>query len=143
MSACAAFSLGGPQVPQIAAKKMTAPPVVDGSIDAAEWSSATFIEDFKDRVTSQSPTADPTRAYLGYTDKGIYCAFVCEDSDPSKIIGREILPNAEFRGEDTVTLDVNTFGTRAYDQLNEFIVKDYRKGLGMRDVRSLEDPELP
>lgn len=122
MSSLAAFGYGGPQFPQITARKMAAAPVVDGTIGTAEWASATRVEDFKDRVTAQPPTSNPTRAYLGYTDKGIYCAFVCDDTEPTKIIGREILPNAEFRGEDVVTLDVNTYGTRAYDQLNEFIV---------------------
>ena len=97
-------------------------PVVDGTIDLVEWSSATFIVDFRDRVTAQPPAANPTQAYLGYTEKGIFCAFICHDTEPTKIIGREILPNAEFRGEDTVTFDLNAFGTRAYDQLNEFIV---------------------
>ena len=101
---------------------MASEPVIDGAVAPEEWSSATLIEDFRDRVTAQTPKVDRTRSYLGYTDKGIYCAFICDDSEPDKIIGREILPNAEFRGEDTVTLDLNLFGTRAYDQLNEFIV---------------------
>ncbi len=101
---------------------MAIPPLIDGTVDSKEWSEATLIEDFRDRVTAQPPKADPTRAYLGYAEKGIYCAFICDDSEPEKIIGREVVPNAEFRGEDTVTLDLNLFGTRAYDQLNEFIV---------------------
>lgn len=122
--ACVAscLALAGPQFPQVSAKKLAVAPIVDGVISASEWSPAAYIDDFKDRVTAQTPKADRTFAYLGFTDKGIYCAFVCEDSEPEKIIGREVVPNAEFRGEDTVTLDLNLFGTRAYDQLNEFIV---------------------
>jgi hypothetical protein len=96
--------------------------VIDGKINPKEWDSASYLQDFRDRVTGNAPAKDPTAAYIGYTNEAIYVAFKCFDSEPAKIIGREIQPNSEFRGEDRVTLSFNLFGTRAFDQLNEFIV---------------------
>jgi hypothetical protein len=97
-------------------------PVIDGKLGLEEWRQATHITEFKDRVTSQVPAKDPTEAYIGYTKVGIFVAFRCFDSEPDKIIGREIQPNSEFRGEDRVSVTLNLFGTRAFDQLSEFIV---------------------
>lgn len=101
---------------------MSTPPVIDGVIDPKEWAEAVKIDDIRDRVTGQEPAKNPTVVYIGYTKKEIFVAFQCFDDEPEKIVGREVQPNSEFRGEDTVTLNINLFGTRAFDQLNEFIV---------------------
>lgn len=116
------LALGAPQFPTLAAKRLVAAPIIDGVVSAEEWAEATKVDELRDRVTGQVPPRDKTSAYLAFDDKFIYVAFQCFDEEPEKIVGRELTPNAEFRGEDTVTFDINPFGTRAYDQLNEFIV---------------------
>jgi hypothetical protein len=110
------------QVPTLSAVLLSTAPNIDGVIDGEEWSAASKIDALRDRVTGQVPAVDTTAVYLGYTKEGIYFAYDCRDSEPSKIIGREVIPNAEFRGEDTITVDINLFGTRAFDQLNAFTV---------------------
>ena len=110
-------------VPRLEAKKLSLAPTIDGVLSPGEWEMASKVEALRDRVTGQFPSAEyRTEVYMGYNKEAIFVAFYCHDSEPEKIVGREIQPNSEFRGEDTVTVDLNLFGTRAYDQLNEFIV---------------------
>jgi hypothetical protein len=96
-------------------------PVIDGLITAEEWGECFFIKDFKDRVTTL-PSLDPTEAYIGYTKESIFIAVICHDRNPANIVGREIIPNSDFTGEDQIEFSINPYGTRSFGQLSEFNV---------------------
>jgi len=118
--ACASsWAQNGP--PRIKAVRLAKPPTIDGKVDPAEWKDATAINNFIDPYTS-APVADQTECWIGFDDKAIYLAFVCHDSKPDGIVGREIKPGAEFDGEDTVTFRINPFGTRGWDGRSTFRV---------------------
>ncbi|WP_167615144.1 carbohydrate binding family 9 domain-containing protein [Maribellus sediminis] len=66
--------------------KTTQPPVIDGKLDDACWTSAnkftgfiTFIPDF------EKPMPEKTEAWLSYDEENLYFAFKCYDSEPDKI----------------------------------------------------------
>jgi hypothetical protein len=107
--------------PHIRAAKLTKPPAIDGKVDADEWKEATHVSRFVDPFTG-NPTADQTEGWIGYDADAIYVAFVCHDSQPNALVGREIRPGAEMDDEDTVTFMVNPFGTRGSNGRSRFTV---------------------
>ncbi|MEI7984613.1 MAG: DUF5916 domain-containing protein [Armatimonadota bacterium] len=116
-----AYANASDVVPTIKATKLEKAPIIDGKLDPAEWQSAGVVNTFLDRSTGGEPN-EPTQAWLAYTKKGIFLAFYCKDKEPEKIIGREVIPNSEFKGEDIVSFGINAFGNRTFSQLNQFTV---------------------
>lgn len=108
-------------VPKLPAVRLSKAPIIDGVLNPEEWGESVKAGPLKDRFTGQIPR-DQTFVYIGYDDKNLYVGWKCFDAEPAKIVGREVMPNSRFEGEDTVTLDINTFGTKSWDQLSEFIV---------------------
>ena len=108
-------------VPTMRAARLEKPPTIDGKLDDEEWTSAATTNVFLDRSSGGEPN-EPTKAWLGYTKKGIYIAFHCFDKEPEKIIGREVIPNSDFKGEDVVSFGINAFGNRTFSQLSLFTV---------------------
>lgn len=111
----------GQLFPTAPAKLLSKAPLIDGNFSQAEWGEAFATGKLLDRITTQVPK-DETECWIGYTKKAIYVAFVCTDSEPDKLIGREIIPNSEFRGEDHVLFSINAFGNRTFDNLSRFLV---------------------
>lgn len=114
-------ALARDSVPTLKASLLEKAPIIDGKMDVGEWDKAEKIARFLDRSTA-GPANEPTEAWVAYTKKSIFIAFYCHDSEPDKIIGREIIPNSEFKGEDVVQFAVNPFGNRTFDQLSIFTV---------------------
>ena len=116
-----AVANAGDTVPTIRGARLEKPPTIDGKLDAEEWTSAATTNVFLDRSSGGEPN-EPTQAWLAYTKKGIFLAFYCKDREPEKIIGREIIPNSDFKGEDSVSFGINPFGSRTFSQLSQFTV---------------------
>jgi hypothetical protein len=108
-------------VPTLKAFPLEKPPTIDGKFDANEWAGAAKTSTFFDRSTAKEPN-ESTEAWIGYTKKSIFVAFYCHDHEPDKIVGREVIPNSVFKGEDVVEFDINAFGNRTFSQLSEFRV---------------------
>ena len=117
----AANALAEDFVPKLRANRLDRSPTIDGKLDSGEWSGAGTITSFLDRTTAGPPN-EQTEAWVGYTKKGIFIAFYCHDHEPEKVIGREVIPNSIFKGEDVVEFDINSFGNRSFNQLSEFRV---------------------
>jgi hypothetical protein len=107
--------------PRAPAKLLTKLPTIDGTIQPGEWDEAYVSEEFRDVVTGNQ-SKDKTRIHIGYTSKSIFLAYYCFDSEPEKIVGRETIPNANFKGEDQVFLLINPYGNRNFEQQSQFIV---------------------
>ncbi|MDX2065243.1 MAG: hypothetical protein SFX74_05820 [Fimbriimonadaceae bacterium] len=119
----AAISRAEETFPKVAAKVIPAAPTIDGKIGAEEWAGATPLEPFIDPVTGKAvPAANQTRAYIAYDNKAIYVAIIALDEMPNGIVGREIRPGSDFQGEDTLSFQINTFGTRSGSGYSEFAV---------------------
>ncbi|HLO97463.1 MAG TPA: DUF5916 domain-containing protein [Fimbriimonas sp.] len=120
------FALAVPAVAQDVApvaqgKMLTKVPTIDGKIAMGEWDEAHTSDEFRD-VSSQKTPDDKTKIFIGYTSKSIYVAFYCYEKDPSKIVARETIPNAQFQGEDQVFLMLNPYGNRNFNQFSNFSV---------------------
>ncbi len=106
---------------KLTATKLDAPPKIDGKLDEGEWAKASLCKDFVDRASGGAPE-HPTEAWIGYDDKAIYAAFKCYDSEPNKIIGREIKPGVDLSGDDVVVLRIDPFNSRQFSTMSFFRV---------------------
>ena len=107
--------------PELQAVKLTTPPAIDGSISEGEWDEAATASNFEDPTTSRL-AADQTRVWYGYTDEAIYIAFYAYDSQPDKIVAREVQPGTEMEGDDVVEFTLDTFNTKTQGSLNWFVI---------------------
>lgn len=103
------------------------PPVIDGQLDDPVWKSAPQATQFVDQFTGRSEI-DQTRAWLAYDDRNIYVAFHAQDREPAGIVGREIQRDSSFRGEDSLTFQIDPFRTRRGDDTNYFNVNPLGTG---------------
>jgi Domain of unknown function (DUF5916) len=71
-----------------------------------------FVEHYP--VDGHRPS-DPTTAYLGYTHRYLFVAFVCTDHDP-KLIRAHMMPRDDFGNDDGVQVILDTF----HDQRRAF-----------------------
>ena len=109
------------QSPTLPAVRCDKPPALDGNLNDPAWKTAPVAAPFIDPYTGEPPP-DQTEVRIVYDDQAVYVAFLCHDSQPNKIVGREITPDAQFNGEDTVTFDIDPFHTRHGDSISSFTV---------------------
>jgi len=96
---------------KIAAVALASPPTIDGDLSDAVWASAAKADRFSDRTT-QRTDIDQTEAWIGYDDAALYLAFHCHDSEPDRIVAREIRPDSGGGDEDVVRVALDPFHTR-------------------------------
>ncbi|MFZ4506331.1 MAG: DUF5916 domain-containing protein [Fimbriimonas sp.] len=108
-------------VPRVKGFRMAAKPLIDGVIDPQEWASVPMVTGLIDPYTAK-PVADQSEVRIGYDAEAIYVAFKGFDSQPDRMVGREITPNSEFEGEDTFKVAINPFHTRSGSGLSSFMV---------------------
>ncbi len=98
-----------------------AAPSIDGDLGDPAWARAARAATFLDTVTG-TPTHDQTEALLTYDDQCLYIGFKCHESDPSAIVARETIRNADMSGDDTICLRLDTFRTCKGDDQATFTV---------------------
>lgn len=113
--------------------RIVRPPTIDGVLSEGEWDAVAHAVGFIDPYTGKAPP-DDTEVWLAYDDHAIYVAFFAHDSQPDKIIAREIQPGSVSgvggrggfgRGgtvsDDVLEFELGPFNTRQ-GGLNEFRV---------------------
>ena len=80
-----------------------------------------FVERYPD---DGKPSTEPTVAYLGYTHKYFYAAFICHDKTPD-LIRAHMLARDNLEDDDTVEIYLDTF----HDQRRAFIFKSNPLGI--------------
>lgn len=105
----------------IEGRKLPATPVIDGTIGADEWAAAATSSGFVES-SSEEATRYDTIVFLGYDDEAVYVAFRCFDPEPELIRATEYRREGNLRGDDTVRVEINPFGTFRRDDQNEFEV---------------------
>ena len=108
-------------VPSVQAKRLAHPPKSNADPSDPAWQDCPVATPFLDTFTER-PAPDQTEGRLAYDEEALYALFVCHDSKPDQIIGREIEPEATFNGEDTVTLSLDTFNSHSGASLSKFTV---------------------
>lgn len=120
----------------IAAVKTKEPPIIDGDLSDAAWKLAPMATTFVD-IQNGNPVAEQTTASLLYDDKYLYVSFYAKDTQPNKIIAREILRDYKFLqnfdplSEDSVDIALDPFENHRNEERTIFSLN----AIGTRSVR--------
>jgi hypothetical protein len=113
------------EVQAVAGKKMAvgytnAPPEIDGVLNDPEWNFAERVTDFMQREPDNSqPASERTEVRMLYDDEALYFAFYLYDSEPDKIIARELRRDDSLRTDDTIAVLLDTF----HDRRNAYLFR--------------------
>lgn len=89
--------------------KAAAPPVIDGILNDAVWTTCQKYDGFKTfKPDYNKDPSQKTEAYLAYDAQNFYFAFRCYDTDPSKVKAAMSKRDAVFQ-DDVVFIMLDTF----------------------------------
>ena len=101
----------------IAAVRAQRPPILDGSLDDAEWVHAAIVEDLHVVVSdAYAQPSEPSRIYVMFDDNALYLAARFWDREPDKVTARVLRRGDVSFGDDgfTITLDPYDNGRSGY-----------------------------
>ncbi len=83
---------------------------IDGRLDDLAWQDAAVITGLTQKEPEEGERAtEPTEIRILYDDKFIYFGFTCFDSEPDKIVAKEMRRDAELRHDDYVEVFLDTY----------------------------------
>ena len=90
---------------------------VDGLLDEQVWQTAPTIGELTQREprTGDAPT-EKTAVTLLRDDNNLYIGVICDDSEPRRVIGTQMVRDANLGSDDRITILLDTYG----DQRNAF-----------------------
>ena len=90
---------------------------VDGTLDDAVWAQAQVISDFvQQEPRVNEPATERTEVRVVFDDGAMYFGITCLDSDPSRIIARELRRDNTLKDDDRFEIVLDTF----HDHRNAF-----------------------
>ena len=90
---------------------------VDGKLDDTAWQNALFQGDFIQREPEEGePATERTEIGVLFDKDNIYFGIKCYDSEPDRIIAKEMRRDAEMRNDDRFSLILDTY----YDRRSGF-----------------------
>ena len=95
--------------------KISAPPTIDGHVDAEEWKTAAVFKDYYQTGPGDNiAPSKPTESYMMYDEKNLYVAFKCWDEKDK--IRATVAKRDEIFSEDNVRMWLDTYDDhrRAY-----------------------------
>jgi hypothetical protein len=97
----------------IRAKFCERAPVLDGKMNDKCWREADKISNFtQQELVEGAPVTERTEVGVLYTKKALYIGLWCYDSEPEKIIAKEMKRDFSTRGEDNVEIVIDTYHDR-------------------------------
>lgn len=118
------------ETPSVEMVRADAPPIIDGVLDDAAWQRAAVISDFKQVEPDEGmPPTEKTEIRLLYDDNALYIAFRCFDSEPDKIIAKQMQRDGDFASDDWIAFVIDPFA----DQRNGYLFQMGPAG-GKRDA---------
>jgi hypothetical protein len=127
----------GAQEPARTAKatRVERAPELDGALDDPEWQSATPVSDFLQRepFEGQAPT-EKTEVRILYDKRDVYFGVLCFDSDPSKIVARELRRDVPQELDDYFEIIIDS----AHDRRNAYVFQINPRGT-QRDALITEE----
>lgn len=83
---------------------------LDGRLDEAAWKTAAPISDFVQReLTEGAPPTEKTEVRILYDAANLYIGVICFDSEPGKIIHKELKWDGDLKSDDHFALVLDTF----------------------------------
>ncbi|MBI3948349.1 MAG: hypothetical protein HY321_20710 [Armatimonadetes bacterium] len=106
----------GADLPRLALRPCTAPPVVDGVLDDPCWRGAPQIGGFSALGSESEPRTDATTGLLTHDDRWLYLGFVCRNPEMGRVAQTEFDHDGAVSEEDSVEvfLDPGTEGALCY-----------------------------
>src|SRR5512139_3134419 len=111
------FPVAAQTHPPVRAERLTAPIVIDGSLDDAGWKGTEPIDITLEVDPRENlPATQRTTAWLAYDDRMFYVAFLCHDTDMGRLRAQLTERDNAFN-DDGVLFFLDTFGDnqRAYE----------------------------
>ncbi len=97
-------------VKTMSARNVREPIILDGFLNERAWQEAQPVDDFIQRELSEgAPSTEKTEVRILYDENNIYIGVKCFDSEPEKIIRREMKRDSELRDDDNFTVVLDTF----------------------------------
>jgi hypothetical protein len=87
--------------PQVQAVYVDQPPVIDGKLDEACWTSASRLEGFV-VLDETRPVPEETIGLICVDEKNVYLGVICKDRTPDDIKGVETRRNGDIGKDDFV-----------------------------------------
>jgi len=114
------------------------PPVIDGNLDDAVWSSAPSITGLKTFHPDYGhDMAERTEVFLAYDRENLYFAFRCYDSQPDRI-KTSITSRDNIKPDDWICINLDTFNDK--QSLYGFYVNPLGIQMDTRYAGGVEDP---
>jgi len=99
---------GGPASRYIEAARADAGPSLDGSLGDPEWRHASVVSDFRQREPfEKQPASEKTEVRILYDKRTLYFGIHCFDSEPGRIVAKELRRDADFSVDDYFTILVS------------------------------------
>ncbi len=84
--------------------------ILDGRLDEAVWQQAQVIDEFTQKELQEgAPATEQTKVHFLYDDNNLYVGFICQDSEPEKIVHKELKRDSDLRYEDRIGLVIDTY----------------------------------
>ncbi|HET6373979.1 MAG TPA: carbohydrate binding family 9 domain-containing protein, partial [Candidatus Polarisedimenticolia bacterium] len=105
--------LSAPDPPIAHAVRAPAPVTVDGVLDEAAWSGAEPITSFTQRFPAEgSPASQKSDVRILFDDERLFIGAELYDSEPARIIAREMKEDADLSSDDAFGILLDTFHDR-------------------------------
>ena len=103
----------GDAASQINAEFIDSPIKLDGVLDESVWKNVEPITDFTQReLTEGAPVSEKTELRILHDRDNLYIGVICYDSEPEKIIHRELLWDSNLLGDDYITFILDTYNDK-------------------------------
>src|SRR5262245_9393741 len=87
--------------------------ILDGMLDEAAWREADPITSFTQRFPAEGrPASQPSDVRILFDDENLYIGAELGDSDPERIIAREMKEDADLASDDAFGVILDTFHDR-------------------------------
>lgn len=96
--------------PKLNMIRTTQPPKIDGVLDDGSWSEAAIIHEFTQEEPAEgSPATEKTKIRLLYDSNFLYVGIRAYDSEPGRIVAKEMQRDVHLGSEDSVSFSLDTF----------------------------------
>lgn len=86
------------------------PVTVDGRLDEPAWAAAVVIDKLFQREPKEgAPASERTEIRILYDDRNLYFGVICFDSEPGRVVAKEMRRDAQLQNDDFFSVVLDTF----------------------------------